>query len=45
MEYKKKQDYESPQVIVVELKMESALLQASASKPDYINGGQEIWPA
>lgn len=43
MEYKKKQDYESPQVTVVELKMESALLQSS--KPDYFNGGQEIWPA
>ena len=43
MEYKKKQDYESPQVTVVELKMESALLQAS--RPNYTNGGQEIWPA
>ena len=42
MEYKKKQDYESPQVTVVELKMESVLL---ASKQDYTNGGQEIWPA
>ena len=43
MEYEKKQVYESPHVTIVELRMESALLQFS--KPDYTNGGQEIWPA
>jgi hypothetical protein len=33
--------YESPQPVVVELRMDSALLQAS--KPDYIEGGDDIW--
>ena len=33
--------YESPQTTVVELKMDSALLQAS--KPDYIVGGDDTW--
>ena len=33
--------YESPQTTVVELKMDSALLQAS--KPDYIDGGNDTW--
>lgn len=43
MANEKKRDYESPDVIIVELRMENALLQAS--KSDYANGGQEIWPA
>ncbi len=33
--------YESPQTTVVELKMDSALLQASVQ--DYIEGGNETW--
>lgn len=33
--------YESPQTTVVELKMDSALLQASVQ--DYIEGGHETW--
>ena len=33
--------YESPQNVVVELRMDSALLQAS--KPDYIEGGDDTW--
>ena len=34
--------YESPQTTVVELKMDSALL-LQASKPDYIDGGDDTW--
>ena len=33
--------YESPQTVVVELRMDSALLQASM--PDYIEGGDDTW--
>lgn len=33
--------YESPQTTVVELKMGSALLQASVQ--DYIEGGDDTW--
>ncbi len=33
--------YESPQSTSVELRMDRALLQAS--KPDYIDGGDDTW--
>lgn len=39
---KDKLDYEPPQVTVVELLMDHPLLQAS--KTDYGNGGDQVWP-
>ena len=41
MENKEKLIYEAPQAILVELKMDCALLQASVQ--DYIEGGHETW--
>jgi|GEM_PF-1906178 len=41
MENKEKLIYEAPQAILVELKMDGALLQASVQ--DYIEGGHDTW--
>lgn len=37
-----KLDYVPPQLIVVKLQMDHPLLQAS--KTDYGNGGDQVWP-
>ena len=42
MESKTKQTYLPPEVIVVEIQPDCALLQAS--KPGYGNGGDQTWP-
>lgn len=39
---KNKLDYEPPQVTVVELQLDHPLLQAS--KTNYGNGGEYVWP-
>lgn len=41
MKNKEKLIYEAPQAILVELKMDCALLQASVQ--DYIEGGHDTW--